>query len=223
MVDNSQKPGPHGEPLQSWSRNDATVDQVVIHESVTSSRANTVRVLEARGLSVHYIVDRVGSVTQHAPLADQCAHAGGKHNRRSVAVEVVNRYYGSQGAEGEPDIAAVWAHRGWYILPTIQQCEAVWLLLVDVHERIATIPLTFPGVIKGSFTWGRLPLLQRLRVPPGIMAHHRTGHADGLFPEHYCVLRALDFSSLAAYRLTVEAASSGRRSTPIAHPPKESA
>jgi len=205
----------YGQQLQSWSRNDATVDQVVIHESVTSSRATTVRVLEARGLSVHYIVDRVGSVTQHAPLADQCAHAGGKHNRRSVAVEVVNRYYGSQGDGGEPDIAAVWAHRGWYILPTIQQCEAVWLLLVDVHERIATIPLTFPGVIKGSFAWGRLPLVQRLRVPPGIMAHHRTGHADGLFPEHYCVLRALDFSSLAAYRLTVEAASSGRRSTPI--------
>lgn len=207
------------DPLPSWSRQGTAVDQIVIHESVTSSRATTLRTLRARGLSVHIIVDRDGSVTQHAPLADQCAHAGSRHNRRSVAVEVVNRYYyyGSQGDDGYPDIAAVWAHRGWYILPTPIQCEAVWGVVRDLHEQIATIPLTFPGLSGETFTWGRLPALARLlRIPAGVMAHHRTDHADGLFPEHYCILRAFDVAPAEAYRLTVEGASSGKRTTTIA-------
>jgi len=201
--------------LPSWDRKGATIDQVLLHESVTSSRASTLRVLKARGLGVHLIIERDGSVTQHAPLADQCAHAGGKHNKRSVAVEVVNRYYGAQAPGMVPTIQAVWAHRGWYVLPTAVQCEAVWGVVVDLHESIATIPLVFPGALNGRFVWGRLPLMQRVRVPAGVMAHHRTDHADGLFPEHYCVLRMLDFAPLDAYRLTIDAASSGLRVTPI--------
>ena len=201
--------------LPSWDRKGAVIDQVLLHESVTSSRAATLRALKSRGLGVHLIIERDGTVTQHAPLADQCAHAGRLHNRRSVAVEVVNRYYGAQAPGMVPTIQAVWAHRGWYVLPTAVQCEAVWSVVVDLHESIATIPLTFPGVTAAGFGWGRLPLLQRLRVPAGVMAHHRTDHADGLFPEHYCWLRSLDFAPLDAYRLTIDAASSGLRVTPI--------
>ncbi len=206
----------HGASLPSWPRNGSTViDEIVLHESVTSSRAKTVQVLKARGLSVHVIVDRDGSVTWHAPLADQCAHAGGKHNRRSIAVEVVNRYYGSQADDGVPDIEAVWAHRGWYILPTLAQCESTWQVVVGLHERISTIPLDFPGIEAGGFRWGRYSVLKRLRPPPGVVAHHRFDHADGLFPEHYCYLRALDYVPAEAYRLTVVAASSGKRLTPV--------
>lgn len=206
---------PIDDHLASWPRGGATIDQIVIHESVTSSRAKTIAVLRARKLGVHIIVDRDGSVTQHVPLLRQTAHAGSAHNRRSVAVEVVNRYYGSQADDGVPDIQAVWAHRGWYILPTPAQCESVWQVIVDVHEQVVTIPLTFPGVTAKGYAWGRLPLLQRVRVPEGVMAHHRTAHADGLFPEHYCWLRSLDYSPDDAYRMTVAAASSGKRLTPI--------
>jgi hypothetical protein len=201
--------------LPSWSRKGAIIDQVVLHESVTSSRATTLRVLKARGLGVHYIVDRDGTVTQHAPVAEQCAHAGWRHNRRSVAVEIVNRYYGAQAAPMTPTIKAVWAHRGWYVLPTAPQCEAVWGVVVGLHESIPTLPLVFPGATNGRFTWGRLPLLSRWRLPAGIMAHHRTGHADGLFQEHYCWLRSFDHSPVDAYRMTADAASSGLRVTSL--------
>lgn len=204
-----------GQTLPSWPRGKTVIDEIVLHESVTSSRAKTVEVLKRRSLSVHIIVDRDGSVTHHAPLADQCAHAGGKHNRRSIAVEVVNRYYGSQGDEGEPDIAAVWAHKGWYILPTLLQLEATWQVVIGLHESHSTIPLDFPGIEKGGFRWGRYSLAKRLRPPPGIVSHHRFDHADGLVPEHYCYMRALDFAPAEAYRLTVAAASSGKRLTEI--------
>lgn len=209
---------PITDPFTTYSRGNAVIDQVVLHESVTSSRDKTIAVLRARKLGVHIIVDRDGSVTQHAPLATQVAHAGSKHNRRSVALEVVNRYYGSQGDEGDPDIAAVWAHRGWYILPTPAQVEAVWLVLKGVLALTPTIPRTFPGATKTRFTWGRLSAAQLAKVPAGIMAHHRTDHADGLFPEHYCLMRSLGHDELTAYRLTSEAASSGKRSTIIVYP-----
>jgi hypothetical protein len=197
--------------LTSYPRR-AVVDQIVIHESVTSSRASTLAVLRARKLSVHIIVDRDGSVTQHAPLEEACVHAG-KLNNRSVAVEVVNRYYGRHADDGQQVIDAVWAHKRRYIVPPLVQCEAVWGVVEDVLGHVATIPSTFPGVAGRGFIWGRLPVMQRLRVPAGVMAHHRTDHADGLFVEHYCWQRAHDRSPQAAWRRTVEAASSGLKIT----------
>jgi hypothetical protein len=89
----------------------------------------------------------------------------------------------------------------------------VWGVVDDVLGHVATIPSTFPGVTERGFTWGRLPVMQRLRVPAGVMAHHRTDHADGLFVEHYCWQRAHDRSPQASWRRTVEAASSGLRVT----------
>lgn len=191
--------------LPSWSRGGRTIDQIVIHESVTSSREATLAVLKRRNLSVHFIVGRDGSVTQHAPVANQCAHAGSKHNRRSVAIEVVNRYYGQHASRTEQTISARWAHRGLYILPTLAQAEAVHALVERLCREIPTIPLVFPGAVRG-FVWGRLPLLQRVRPPAGIMAHHRTDHADGLFVEHYVWRRVLGEDSSRAFASTVAAA-----------------
>lgn len=203
------------ERLSSYPRNGTTVDQIVIHESVTSSRRSTLAVLRARKpvpLSVHFIVDRDGSVTQHAPLEEACVHAG-RLNGRSVAIEVVNRYYGRHADDGQQVIDARWAHRGRYIVPPLAQCEAVWVVVEDVLGAVATIPSAFPGVGPRGFIWGRLPALQRLRVPPGILAHHRTAHADGLFLEHYCWQRSHDRSPASSWRRTVEAASSGLKVT----------
>lgn len=208
-----------GAPLRSWPRGKVAADVIVLHESVTGSRDKTVGVLGARGLSVHFIVDRDGSVTQHAPLERQCAHAGGVYNARSVAIEIVNRYYGSQADDGDPDINTVWAHKGWYVLPTASQCEAVWQTVVAVHEAVATIPLVFPATpdLAKGFSWGRFPWLSRLvrQRQPGVVAHHRVDHADGLFAEHYCQLRALDVGPVEAFGRTVAAARSMERVTPL--------
>jgi hypothetical protein len=209
---------PLGVPLTSYSRGTTPIDSIVLHESVTRSRAKTVAVLQRRKLGVHIIVERDGSVTQHADFAEQCAHAGSRYNRRSIAVEVVNPYYGSAADDGEPDIAAVWAHRGWYVLPSATQLEAVWGVVEDLVDLMPSIAARFPGAdLARGFRWGRYSLKTRalLQAPAGIVAHARWDHSDGLVPEHYCLMRWLDWSPEDAYRQTVAAASSGQRVTPI--------
>ena len=176
---------------------------IVLHESASPTRASTVRALQAQGYGVHYTVDRDGSVEQHVPLGAFSVHAGAGRNRNSVAVEVVNAYYGKAGAPGT--IPAVWTHRkSPYILPTAVQLAALWGL---VHELGgATGVADYPS--KGdAFTWGRVK-----GIAKGVSAHHRWGHADGLFPEHYCWLRARGVSHDEAYRATIEAAQACGRS-----------
>lgn len=215
--------GPIVDPFASWGRGKVKCDQIVIHESVTRTRAKTIAVLRRRKpvgqLGVHVIVDRDGSVTQHAPLAQYTAHGGAVHNRRSVGVEVVNPYYGSAGDDGDADIEAVWAHKGWYILPTLAQLESVWVVVMKIIHLVPTIPLAFPGVDGRRFRWG--PLADPKRPGPGVMAHHRTAHADGLFLEHYCLLRAYGWPVEDAYYRTLEAARSGKRLTTLHRPTLE--
>lgn len=204
---------PISDRLLSYPRRGQAVDLIVLHESVTATRAATLAVLRKRGLGVHIIVDRDGTVTQHAPLSEQCAHAG-KLNRRSIGVEVVNRYYGQHADPTDHVIDATWAHRGRYIVPPLAQCEAVWGVVEDLMGQFASIPSAFPGVTEAGFVWGRLPWPSRTwRVPPGVLAHHRTDHADGLFVEHYCWQRAHDRSPSLSWKRTLEAASSGLRVT----------
>ena len=231
-----------GTPLSSYARGKTACDEVVLHESVTFSRAATVDVLRARKLGVHFIVAPDGSVTQHAPVEHACAHAGTAHNARSIAIEVVNPYYAPRGAERTLD--GPWVHHRQsrddaYRVPPPVQVESVWQLVRKLC-REHDIPLTFPGTsvneappptspaswLKSSwhwlipaapaeapkppvtppptyiFTWGRIP---KHKVP-GVMAHHRWDHADGLFPEHYCLARHLGHPPEDAYRLTLAAA-----------------
>jgi hypothetical protein len=212
-----------GDLLTSYPRGATVITEVVIHESVTDSREETVAVLKKRSLGVHLIVERDGSVTQHAPLTRQCAHASSPHNVRSIALEIVNPYYGHRALEGQPTINAVWAHKGVYALPTLGQVEAAWDVLGALLVEHPTIKYTFPGAPKGAFTWGRFPWLKTepRKRPPGINAHARWDHADGLFIEHYFVCRAAGHDPVTTYAHTLLAAQSGRRRTVVPPGPKE--
>lgn len=209
-----------GEALTSYSRGATEITEVVIHESVTVSREATVKVLKARNLGVHYIVDRDGSVTQHAPLARQCAHASSPHNVRSVALEIVNPYYGNRALEGQPTIEAVWAHKGVYTLPTLGQLEAAWDTLGVILAACPKIKLEFPGAAGDGFTWGRFPWHKTdpSKRPGGVSAHARWDHADGLFIEYYFACRARGHDPISAYAHTLLAASSQRRRTTLPPP-----
>lgn len=213
-----------GTPLYSYPRGKTPIDEIVIHESVNRTREGTVAELARKRLGVHLIVERDGSITQHVPFDRACAHAEGfgkasLHNERSIAVEVINRYYGEHAAKDEVVIDAVWAHKGRYILPTPMQCEAVW---TRVEQLCATfgIPLVFPGIRRllgvgpRRFVWGRLSKHE----VPGVMAHHHWDHADALFPEHYCAMRSLGWGPTEAWHRTVDAASSGKRETSVEVP-----
>lgn len=192
-----------------WNRK-KPASQIVIHESVSPSRERTISDLRGKGLDVHYIVERDGSVTQHVPDNLAAAHAGNEHNDPSIAIEYVNRYYvpGDPNiqkalvASGSRIINAKWAHKGAYVVPPQVQLEAGYRLTKLIISRNRTIPKTFPGTAGGVFKWGRIAQ----HHVPGIMAHARWDHSDGAFPEHYTWLRFRGYSPIDAYVRTLDAA-----------------
>jgi hypothetical protein len=187
--------------------------EIVLHESVTSSWKSAHSVLKRRKLSVHYTIERDGVVRQHVdPFKYYCVHAGGKHNRPSIAIEVINSYYGSRAKQGQEVIDASWAHKKRYILPTREQVESVWRLICWLDVQFDTDLRKFPAVVDDSFRWGRKKDIER---EPGIKAHHRWHHADGLFIEHYCVVRSRGYSATGAYDITLGAASAKKRTTTL--------
>ena len=76
--------------LDSRSRpRSAVVDRIILHHTGDSSAAQTFRALRNRGLSVHYIVDRDGTI--HNPVTeDKMAYHAKGWNARSIGIEIVN-------------------------------------------------------------------------------------------------------------------------------------
>jgi hypothetical protein len=204
-----------GRKLRALKRSNDPIE-IILHESVTHSRKVAVDVLKRRKLGVHYTVDRDGSIEQHVPVTHYTIHGGAGHNRRSLGIEVINRYYGKHARDGQDVIPAVWAHRGSYIVPTLAQLESTWQLVDWLAGQFDSIPLEFPCIGDGSeiFRWRRDPDHKH----PGIKAHHRWHHADGLFVEHYCALRARGFCAEDALDLTEDRAQSGARETALPGP-----
>lgn len=188
----------------------APFDQIVIHESVTHDKDRTIAVLKARKLSVHFAIDQAGYVSQLMSLTQYGQHAGPLHNKRSIAIEIINPYYGR--GEG---ISGVWVDRSsrdgskTYLVPPLPQLEMAFQL-IRALTNVTEIPLDFPGYREGAFRWGRDELAAS---KPGVIAHHRSNHADGLFIEHYCLSRTIGLEPEKALEVTLAAAQSGKRET----------
>lgn len=202
-------------------------DQIVIHESVTHDYDpvespedrddSTERILKRRGLGVHFMVGipeadpEASVVVQHNDLTDRLSHAG-KLNAGSVAIEVINPYYGKRLKEREPwklVIRARWAHGKLYIVPTPAQLEATWKLveaLTGVCLPGLEIPRAFPGMSEDGtrIRMGRVPKADTKEG--GIWAHHYCAHADGAFPVLYCAIRDRGLPPEEAYNAAVRAA-----------------
>ncbi len=193
-----------------------TVNEIIIHESVTRSMKGTVNVLRRRGLSVHFIVDGDGVVTQHGDLLNERHSHAAPHNTASVGIEVVNPYYPGHLRKGLPwsgIITAGWAHKGRYVLPTQRQAEALSLLvewLTSPSARGLSIPRTWIGARQGYLAMGRMP--DGIRPRPGIYAHTYFRHADGAWLVLYTWLRlSAGFSPVDAYTMAVRMAATGER------------
>lgn len=239
-------------PDANYPRGDFQLGQIVIHESVSDTKEKTLRALannkDKNGnpspLSVHYIIDKDGSTDHLVPLDRAAIHGDGSgtnHNQKSIGVEVVSPYYGAKrvdkkiippdperlkAKDGKPPeiIQAVWADRGYYIVPPKVQLEAVWKLIVQLTSGVPKgvdpskfiLKRQFPAaMMQGNtwaFYWGRFAAHENA---VGIMAHHRWDHSDGLFIEHYCMCRHLGLNVDKAFTTTLENASSGERKTLI--------
>jgi hypothetical protein len=206
------------------SRRGRTINEFVVHETVTRSVADTVSVLKARNLSVHMILGPSGEITQHGDLADdRMAHAG-SHNGPSVGVEVVNPYYPRLLRPGLPwtqTIQAGWAHEGTYVLPTLAQAEAVAQLTKWITSPSATglaIPRKWIGLSRTAS--GNKLAMSRVdgagSASPGIYAHTYFGHADGSWLVLYAYLRLqAGMTPATAYAEAVRLGTTQSKSVPV--------
>jgi N-acetylmuramoyl-L-alanine amidase len=166
------------------------VNELVLHETVTSSARATLDVLQQRNLGVHFILGVDGTVHQHGDLRDDFLWHAAEHNPKSVGIEVVNPYYPElmpRGGSWSRTIEAPWAHKGTYVVPPILQAEAlatlVGWLLSDAAVGIS-IPKKWAGISNQRMAMGPTP-----SGGPGVYAHHYFGHTDGSWLALYCWLR----------------------------------
>ena len=168
------------------------VNELILHETVTSSSRATVDVLNQRGLGVQFIIGPDGIVRQHGDLIEDEHWHASQHNDNSVGIEVVNPYYPKFRPSNSPwteVIDAPWAHEGKYVVPTLDQAEATFLLTewLTSSESGLQIPRTWKGLKGRKMHFGRVPGAEKRA--PGIYAHYYFGHADGCWLTLYCWLR----------------------------------
>lgn len=196
------------------------VNEVILHETVTSSARQTVDVLHQRGLGVHFIISSDGIVHQHGDVVDDELWHGSQHNGPSVGIEVVNPYYPKYRPSNSPwtqVIDAPWAHEGKYVVPTFEQAEATCMLtswLCGEKTNELDIPRTWIGIRNKRLAMGRVAGAEK--CAPGIYAHYYFGHADAAWLVLYCWLRMVaELEAPDAYSEAIKRATGARGSVDL--------
>ena len=170
------------------------VVEIISHETVTRSWADTVRVLQVQKLGVHLIVDEHGAVAQHADLAADMTWHASQHNGPSVGIELVNPYVPEYMPAGGPwkDVLdpCPWAAGGKYVLPLPAQAETLAQLVGWLTSPASTlpIPLWWPTFDGNAIAMSRVAA-SAAPPNPGVQAHCTFGHADGPLLVLYLFLR----------------------------------
>lgn len=176
------------------------VNQIIVHESVTTNLPRTIDVLRKRKLGVHFIIDPAGAITQHGDLVHDALSHAGSHNSVAVGIEIVNPYYPRHLSKGpwalgtwREVISARWAHERKYVVPVLPQLEALSQLLTFLTQTKTDrfdVPWRLVGWSpdKGRFSMSRVSGTKWSKKP-GIYAHTAFAHADGAFPLLYCLIR----------------------------------
>lgn len=198
------------------------VTECMLHETVTTSLAATVRAINSRKLGVQFIVAPDGSVSQHGDAVTDMQEHVGSHNGAAVGIEVVTPYYPTGMPAGGPwrdVLEAPWAHRGRYVVPTLEQAESTCLLVSWMTAGTVPgldIPREWVGLRNGQW---RMTQLTPSTPRPGIWSHQQVGgHADGSWLALYSWLRlAVGMGPLDARAEAVVLATGSRGVISVAH------
>lgn len=173
-----------------------TVTQMMFHEPCGPTAAKTEATLRRKGYGTQLHVTEDAGLLQFGDLrTDVFSHAGRDANERSIGIEVQGMYYPTAGHAIAPwvdVIRAPWAHKGWYVVPTLEQLE-LCVAIVDALTSCCVdgieIPREWPTLgPKGMWLGARPVVWDR----PGILSHMVSGvHADGSFIVLFCYLRLL--------------------------------
>lgn len=129
------------------------INSFVNHWDVCLSSKSCAKVLNNRGLSVHFLIDNDGTIYQLCDINHMCYHAGSKVNKTSIGVEIANAYYPKyqswyvkNGFGERPIISGETLHgskmkdfTGFYPV----QLKALQALWSSIHQGVG-IPLDCP-------------------------------------------------------------------------------
>ena len=129
----------------------------VNHWDVCLSSASCQRVLDDRGISVHFLIDNDGTIFQTLDIQHQAWHAGNQ-NSFSVGVEISNAYYADKyqswyvkNGFGERPIVKgkvrgveLEEHLGFYDVQ-IQAAQALWWAIADACDIPMRCPIQNDG------------------------------------------------------------------------------
>ena len=123
----------------------------VNHWDVCLSSSKCQKVLDQRGISVHFLIDNDGTIYQTCDINDIAWHAGNS-NEYSIGVEISNAYYTKYDSwyiknglgkrprwTGTVRGKELEEHLGFYDVQ-IQACQALWVAIADACD----IPLRCP-------------------------------------------------------------------------------
>ena len=131
----------------------------VAHWDVTLSAPACYRILENRGISVHFSIGNRGEIYQYLDLRDVAWHAGSRsHNHASIGVEIScaydlkwNSWYERKGFGERPIVRDAQVH-GKTLSPFLGfypvQIQALVALVKAIHDGCG-IPLKTPNVKNG--------------------------------------------------------------------------
>jgi len=136
----------------------------VNHWDVCLSSKSCAKILDKRGISVHFCIDNDGTIYQLLDTQHGAWHAGSKKwNHKSIGVEITNAFYPKyqdhyvkHGFGERPVIKdavvhgnKVEEHLGFYPVQ-LQAAQALWKAISEIHD----IPLEYPKDKKGNLDTG---------------------------------------------------------------------
>ena len=142
-------------------KEDRAPTMFVNHWDVCLSSESCAKVLNKRGISVHFLIDNDGTIYQMLDTQHGAWHAGvGKINHKSIGVEISNAYYPKYQSWYEknnfgsrPIVNHAWVngsrlkqHLGFYPVQ-IKAAQALWLACSSAYD----IPLESPSSNDNDF------------------------------------------------------------------------
>jgi len=136
----------------------------VNHWDVCLSSTSCAKILDKRGISVHFCIDNDGTIHQLLDTQHGAWHAGGHEwNRKSIGVEISNAFYPKyqdhyvrHGFGERPMVKnavvhgnKVEDHLGFYPVQ-LQAAQALWKAISEIHD----IPLEYPKDKNGNLDTG---------------------------------------------------------------------
>ena len=167
----------------------------VVHWDVCLSSESCFKILEKRGLSVHFLIDNDGTIFQIMDCNDIGFHAGNrKVNNASIGVEISNAYY--------PKYQRIYEKRGFGKRPVL---NGVKVHGEELEPFLGFYPVQLEALKALSSALSRaygIPLVAPKEE--GVSLEARTAKFNGVVNHYHLTKRKIDCAGLRLDKLFEE-------------------